>query len=172
MNLIFKSNPILYKKCVSVTNINDEIVNFSIKLYKAMKCNKGLGLAAVQVARLQKIIALDPALFLEKHNKERYSKFKKNGLIMINAKIIEKSENFFSFEEGCLSFKGISFKIKRPAKVKVKYYDIQGRENYIEASSSMLSACLQHEIDHTNGLLFSDRLIKNYKKKKFYRCDH
>jgi peptide deformylase len=70
-----------------------------------------------------------------------------------------RSEEKSKYEEGCLSIPEFYEEVERPAQVKVKYLDLEGKEHEIEASG-LLATCLQHEIDHTNGVLFIDHISK------------
>ena len=78
-------------------------------------------------------------------------------LALINPEIIAKSDELATQEEGCLSIPELYAEVTRPARVKVRYQDLQGVKQEIEAEG-LLSACLQHEIDHLNGVLFVDYL--------------
>ena len=84
---------------------------------------------------------------------------KKNPLFLINPQIISQSNNKSTYEEGCLSLPGHFAEIERPAECKVEYLDYNGKEKVITAKG-LLSTCIQHEIDHLNGLLFIDYLSK------------
>jgi peptide deformylase len=79
--------------------------------------------------------------------------------VFINPEVIWTSEEKSKYEEGCLSIPEFYEEVERPAQVKVKYLDLEGHEHEIEASG-LLATCLQHEIDHTNGVLFIDYISK------------
>ena len=84
---------------------------------------------------------------------------KKKPIFLINPKIIFKSKETSLFEEGCLSLPGYFAEIERPAKCKVEYIDYNGKQTELEAEG-LLSTCIQHEVDHLNGVLFIDYLSK------------
>ena len=84
---------------------------------------------------------------------------KKDPLFLINPKIINKSKETSIYEEGCLSLPGQFAEIERPAKCHLKYLDYEGKEKELKADG-LLATCIQHEIDHLNGVLFVDYLSK------------
>ena len=84
---------------------------------------------------------------------------KKNPLYFINPEIINNSDNNAAYEEGCLSVPGQFAEINRPDKCKIKYLDYNGEEKILEASG-LLATCIQHEMDHLEGILFIDYLSK------------
>ena len=109
----------------------------------------GIGLAANQVNLLNRVLVID----LSRRNEEE----EPNPICMANPEIIYESEEPSVLEEGCLSIPGQYAEIERPAIVRVKYLDYDGNEAELEAEG-LLSHCVQHEIDHLNGVLFIDYL--------------
>ena len=109
----------------------------------------GIGLAAVQVGILKRLIVID----ISKDDK------KKNPLFIINPKIIYKSKKKSTFEEGCLSLPGHFAEIERPAECHLEYLDYNGKQKKLKAEG-LLSTCIQHEVDHLDGILFIDYLSK------------
>ena len=109
----------------------------------------GIGLAAIQIGVPKRVIVLDLA------PKDQ----PKSPMFFINPEIIIKSENNSTYEEGCLSVPGQFAEIDRPDKCIVKYLDYNGKTNEIEANG-MLATCVQHEVDHLEGILFIDYLSK------------
>ena len=91
--------------------------------------------------------------------------------VFVNPEILWKSEEKSLYEEGCLSIPEFYADVARPAKVRVRYLDLDGKENEIDADG-LLATCLQHEIDHLNGVLFIDhisrlkrqRVVKKFEK--------
>ena len=118
-------------------------------MLETMYSAPGIGLAAVQVGVLKRLIVIDIS-------KE---KDKKNPLFLINPEIISRSKKTSIYEEGCLSLPGHFAEIERPAECHVKYIDYTGKEKEIKANG-LLSTCIQHEVDHLNGILFIDYLSK------------
>jgi peptide deformylase len=109
----------------------------------------GIGLAAIQIGVPQRVITMD----LAKKDDP------KEPQVFINAEVIWKSDERSVYEEGCLSIPEYYEEVERSARVKVKYFDADGREHEVEADG-LLATCLQHEIDHTNGALFIDYISK------------
>ena len=118
-------------------------------MLETMYAAPGIGLAAVQVGILKRVIVIDMSK----------DKEKKNPFFFINPEIISKSKNTSTYEEGCLSLPGYFAEIERPAECQVKYIDYYGKKKEIKATG-LLSTCIQHEIDHLNGVLFIDYLSK------------
>jgi peptide deformylase len=118
-------------------------------LFETMYDAPGIGLAAIQIGVAKRVIAMD----LSKKDDEYEPQ------VFINAEITWQSEEKSKYEEGCLSIPDYYEEVERPAKVKVKYLDLDGETSEIEASG-LLATCLQHEIDHINGVLFIDHLSK------------
>src|SRR6202007_2762031 len=109
----------------------------------------GIGLAAIQIGVPKRVITMDLSKKEDDHKPQ----------VFINPEIIWKSEERAKFEEGCLSIPEYYEEVERPAAVKVKYLDLGGKKHEIDAKG-LLATCLQHEIDHTNGVLFIDHLSK------------
>ena len=147
--IVIEPDPILRQKSENLEKVDDELRRLLDDMLETMYSAPGIGLAAVQVGILKRLIVIDIS-------KE---KEKKNPLFLINPKIISKSKSTSTYEEGCLSLPGHFAEIERPAECHVKYVDYTGEEKEIKASG-LLSTCIQHEIDHLNGVLFIDYLSK------------
>jgi peptide deformylase len=156
--LILEPDPLLHQVSDPVININDEVKELARNLIATMQYHDGLGLAAVQVGVLKNIIALN--IINEVLEGDKFLNLDEGPMILINPEIIEHSKDKKTYVESCLSFGKIYHKIERPSGIKVKYLDLDGKENFLEISDNIISACLQHEIDHTNGKVFLDRLSK------------
>jgi peptide deformylase len=124
----------------------DAVRDLIPRMFAAMHAAPGIGLAAPQVNRNLRLVVID-LMPNDKH--EPYS--------LINPEIIATSTELATREEGCLSLPGQYADITRPARVKVRYLDATGAKREIEADG-LMAACLQHEIDHLNGVLFVDHL--------------
>jgi peptide deformylase len=118
-------------------------------LFETMYDAPGIGLAAIQVGVAKRVVTMDLSKKDEEHR----------PMVLINPAVTWKSAETSKNEEGCLSIPEYYEEVERPAQVRVKYLDLEGREHEIEASK-LLAICLQHEIDHTNGVLFIDHLSK------------
>lgn len=124
----------------------DEVRRLVPSMFATMYNAPGIGLAANQIGSLLRMIVVDVA-----------PKEKPEPMALINPEIIAKSDETATQEEGCLSIPDQYAEVTRPARVKVRYQDPEGMKKEIEAEG-LLSACLQHEIDHLNGVLFVDYL--------------
>src|ERR1700751_946466 len=130
-------------------------------MFETMYDAPGIGLAAIQIGIAKRVITMD----LSKKDEAQQPQ------VFINPEIAWASDETSKYEEGCLSIPEFYEEVERPAKVKVKYLDVDGKEHEIEATG-LLATCLQHEIDHTNGVLFidyisklkRDRIVKKFSK--------
>ncbi|HTS39978.1 MAG TPA: peptide deformylase [Xanthobacteraceae bacterium] len=118
-------------------------------MFATMYAAPGIGLAAIQVGEPKRIITLDLA------KKDQA----KEPRVIINPEVLWSSDEKAKYEEGCLSIPEYYEEVERPAAVKVKYLDIDGKAKEIEANG-LLATVLQHEIDHLNGVLFIDHISK------------
>ncbi len=112
----------------------------------------GIGLAATQIAVDQRVIVLDVA-------KRKDEQASSSPMCFANPEILWSSEEVSTYEEGCLSIPEYYEEVERPARVRVGYLDREGRRQEIEADG-ILATCLQHEIDHLNGVLFIDHISR------------
>ena len=142
-------DPLLRKKSLSVEKVDKEIRNLMDDMISTMYDAPGIGLAAVQIGVPKRVVVMD----LSK-NPDR-----KKPMYFINPEIIWKSNVNSSYEEGCLSIPNQFAKVERPDKCHIKYLDYEGNEKKLEAEG-LLSTCIQHEIDHLNGVLFIGYLSK------------
>ncbi len=118
-------------------------------LFETMYAAPGIGLAAIQIGVAKRVITMDLSKKEEDHRPQ----------VFINAEVTWKSAEKSKYEEGCLSIPDFYEEVERPAQVKVRYLDLDGQEHEIEASG-LFATCLQHEIDHINGVLFIDHISK------------
>ncbi len=118
-------------------------------MFETMYDAPGIGLAAIQVGTAKRVVTMDLA------KKEE----PKNPQVLINPELTWSSVEKATYEEGCLSIPEVYSDVERPAQVKVKYLDLKGELHEVEANG-LLATCLQHEIDHLNGILFIDYLSK------------
>ncbi|MBS7538512.1 peptide deformylase [Ancylobacter lacus] len=109
----------------------------------------GIGLAAIQVGVPERVVTIDVAREGEE----------KQPLVLINPEIVAASEELSVYQEGCLSIPEYYEEVERPARVTVRFLDLDGETREIEASG-LLATCVQHEIDHLNGVLFIDHISK------------
>ena len=132
---------------------------FMNDLLATMYANKGLGLAAVQVGVLKRILVMDIAQGSIRYDGTHNPDAQPDPLFIINPEIVEESASIFTFEEGCLSFPAQFAEVKRPEKVKIKFLDYNGNEKFM-TFEKLASVCIQHEIDHLNGIVFVEHISK------------
>jgi peptide deformylase len=147
--IVIEPDPILRKKSESLEKVDDEIRELLDDMLETMYAAPGIGLAAVQVCILKRIIVIDISK----------DKEKKDPLFLINPEIISRSKKTSVYEEGCLSLPGHFAEIERPAECQIKFVDYNGKEKELIANG-LLATCIQHEVDHLNGVLFIDYLSK------------
>ena len=147
--ILTEPNKILREKSLFVEKIDEDLQRLMDDMLETMYAAPGIGLAAIQVGIPKRVIVLDIA----QKNGPR------NPMFLINPEIIERSKNNLTYEEGCLSVPGQFAEIDRPDKCHIKYLDYHGQPKEIKAEG-MLATCIQHEIDHLEGILFIDYLSK------------
>ena len=148
-NIIIEPDPILRKKSETLEHVDDDTRKLLDDMLSTMYAAPGIGLAAVQIGILKRIIVID----VSKKDEQ------KKPFFLINPEITFKSKSTSLYEEGCLSLPGYFAEIERPAHCTVKFIDYNGKQKELKASG-LLSTCIQHEIDHLNGVLFIDYLSK------------
>ena len=142
-------DPLLRKVSEPVSSVNTEIKNLMDDMLETMYAAPGIGLAAVQIGVLKRIIVID----LSKDGE------KKNPLFIVNPEITFKSNELISYEEGCLSIPNQFAEVKRPSSCKLNFMEYDGKKKEIKANG-LLATCIQHEVDHLNGVLFIDHISK------------
>ena len=147
--IVLEPDPILRKESKPVEKVDDELRRLLDDMLETMYAAPGIGLAAVQVGILKRLIVIDISK----------DKDKKEPLFLINPKIISKSKQTSTYEEGCLSLPGHFAEIERPAECEINFIDYNGKKKEIKADG-LLSTCIQHEVDHLDGVLFIDYLSK------------
>ncbi len=147
--IITVPDPVLKQVAQPVAKIDDTVRAQMDKMLQTMYDAPGIGLAANQVGLLNRVLVMDLSRRTEAEPMQ--------PVFMANPEIIWESEEMSVMEEGCLSIPEQYADIERPATVRVKYLDYHGNPAELEASQ-LLSHCVQHEIDHLNGVLFIDYL--------------
>jgi peptide deformylase len=140
-------DPLLKKVSKPVDKVTPDILKLMDDMLETMYAAPGIGLAAVQIGVPMRLVVVDTAR----------DEAPKNPLYFINPEIIWASEELNEHEEGCLSIPEVFDKVKRPAEVRIRYLDRAGADQEMHCSG-LLATCIQHEIDHLNGVLFIDRL--------------
>jgi peptide deformylase len=118
-------------------------------MFETMYKAPGIGLAAIQIGVAKRVVTMDLSKKESDHEPH----------VFINPEVVWTSDEQTTREEGCLSIPDYYEEVKRPSKVKVKYLDLDAKPREIEASG-LLATCLQHEIDHINGVLFIDHISR------------
>ena len=147
--ILTEPNKILREKSLYVDKVDEDLQKIMNDMLETMYAAPGIGLAAIQIGIPKRVIVLDIS---QKDGP-------KNPMFFVNPEIIEKSKNNSTYEEGCLSVPGQFAEIDRPDRCYIKYLDYHGEKKEIKAEG-MLSTCVQHEMDHLEGILFIDYLSK------------
>ena len=147
--LIILPDPRLRQTCEPVAAITDEIRDIARDMLDTMYDAPGVGLAAIQIGVAKRVITID----VSKGEDER------RPLVLVNPEIVWASEERRVYEEGCLSIPEYYAEVERPDRVRFRYRTLDG-EAVEQDADGLLATCVQHEIDHLNGVLFIDRLSK------------
>lgn len=145
--ILIVPDPRLKKECAPVEKVDDEIKTLLDDMLETMYAAPGIGLAAPQIGVMKRVVVMDVS-----DDKE-----KPEPLKLINPEIIWESEDTSVYQEGCLSIPEQYADVERPAEVGMRYMDENGETHEIEADG-LLATCIQHEIDHLDGILFTDYL--------------
>ena len=145
---ILLPDPILRRRSEPVERVDDALRRLAEDMLETMYEAPGIGLAAVQVGVPRRLITLDVA-----------GEGEREPLVMINPEIVKASDERSVYEEGCLSIPDYFADVERPASVRVRWTDLDGREREREGDG-LFAVCVQHEIDHLEGALFIDRLSR------------
>ncbi|HEX5932714.1 MAG TPA: peptide deformylase [Pseudorhizobium sp.] len=157
--LIILPDPLLRQVSKAVEQVDSEITRLADDMLETMYDAPGIGLAAIQIGVPRRMLVID----VSREDEEN------KPMVFINPEIVASSDERSVYEEGCLSIPDYYAEVERPATVTVNYVDRDGKQQAIEADG-LLATCLQHEIDHLNGVLFIDhisRLKREMVVKKF-----
>ncbi|MBS1180253.1 MAG: def [Proteobacteria bacterium] len=160
--LVILPAPQLRLTSAPVASVDDGVRKLAEDMLDTMYAAPGIGLAAVQVGEMNRLITIDVS-----HDENA-----KEPRVFVNPQILWKSEDLSIYEEGCLSIPDFYEEVERPARVRVRYTNLAGEPEEIEADG-LLATCLQHEIDHLDGVLFIDhisRLKRDRVTKKFAKA--
>ena len=149
-----------------ISKVDDSIRKLAREMLQSMYASKGIGLAAPQIGINKELLVIDV----------NFEDSAAEPLILINPEISDYGTTLNSYEEGCLSIPGVYLNVVRPSTIKLKFRDEMGRPRKMKADG-LLARCIQHEMDHLNGVLFVDRvtsqedLNKELKKEGFHEKD-
>ena len=147
--LIILPDPILRQVSKPIETVDSEVQKLADDMLETMYEAPGIGLAAIQIGVARRMLVLD----VSKEGED------KKPLVFINPDVVSASDTRSVYEEGCLSIPDYYAEVERPATITVKHLDRDGKEQLTEADG-LLATCLQHEIDHLNGVLFIDHISK------------
>lgn len=161
--LVIAPDPRLEVCSAEVPEVTDGIRKLMDDMLETMYNEEGIGLAAVQVGVHKRILVMDLS--------DRAGRYKNNveqeaagadssqPIYMVNPEVMDESEEENIYDEGCLSFPDQRAMVTRPKRVKVKYLDYNGKPQIMECDG-LLATCVQHEMDHLNGVVFIDHISK------------
>jgi len=136
-----------------IEKVTPEIRKLADDMFETMYAAPGIGLAAIQVAQPVRLITMDLA------KKDENGEVTPKPRVFINPEILSSSEETSVYEEGCLSIPEYYEEVERPARVRVRFSDLDGKVHE-EDAEGLYATCIQHEIDHLNGVLFIDHISK------------
>ena len=147
--ILTEPNKLLRQISQLVEKVGESEKELMNDMLETMYAANGIGLAAIQIGVPKRIIVMD----LSKEEN------KKSPMYFVNPLIIKKNDEKITYEEGCLSVPNQFAEIDRPSKCEVEYLDFNGNKQNLQAEG-LLATCIQHEIDHLEGILFIDYLSK------------
>jgi len=155
-------DPVLRQQSKPIEKVDAEVLRLADDMLETMYDAPGIGLAAIQIGVPRRLLVIDVAREGEE----------KTPIVFINPEILKVSDDISTYEEGCLSIPDYYAEVERPASLTVQYVGRDGKQQTVEADG-LLATCLQHEIDHLNGVLFIDhisRLKRDMVIKKFTKA--
>ena len=161
--IITLPDPLLRKKSAPVETIGDEVRGLANSMLETMYAAPGIGLAAVQIGVLRRVLVFDTA---------KGEDVPKQPFVLINPEILSFSDTPRVHDEGCLSIPQMYAEVERPALVRVRYVDLEGKQQE-QDFADLQATVVQHEIDHLEGILFIDhlsRLRRNLLLRKYHKA--
>lgn len=162
-------DPILKQVSVPVDNFDDQLKTLVADMFETMYDAPGIGLAAVQVGVPIRLLVIDlqpddpdaepEVCTAHGGHHHTHQPTLKEPRVFINPEILEESEDYTVYNEGCLSVPEIYAEVERPARIRARWQDLDGKVHE-EEIEGMLATCLQHEIDHLEGVVFIDHLSR------------
>jgi peptide deformylase len=154
LHIIEAPDPLLKTVSDPVVHFDEALRALSADMLETMYDAPGIGLAAIQVGAPLRLLVID----LQEKD-EQSDETIRNPMIFINPEILEESEELSVYNEGCLSVPEQYADVARPAEIKAKWQDLDGKDHE-EVLDGLMATCLQHEMDHLDGILFVDHLSK------------
>jgi peptide deformylase len=163
--IVAYGDPVLKKKAVVISSDYKDLKTLVANMYETMYGAYGVGLAAPQIGLSIRLFLVDTAPFSEDESlsaseAKALKNFKKT---FINPEIIEETGEEWNFNEGCLSIPNIREEVSRKPKIKIRYQD-ENFKSYVEVYDGLIARVIQHEYDHIQGILFTDK-VSNFKKR-------
>lgn len=153
LDIVEAPDPRLKQVSKPVAGVDDALRALMDDMLETMYDAPGIGLAAIQVGVAKRVLVID----LQEEEGVKAPRF------FVNPEVVETSEELATYQEGCLSVPEHFADVERPARVTVRYLDYDGNEQ-VEAMDGLLATCIQHEMDHLNGVLFIDYLSQLKRK--------
>jgi len=147
LNIYKLGDDVLRQNSKRITKVDESIRTLAREMLQSMYAAKGIGLAAPQIGINKELLVIDV----------NFEDSAAEPLILINPEITDFGTTLNSYEEGCLSIPGVYLNVVRPSTIKFKFRDEMGRPRNMKADG-LLAMCIQHEMDHLNGILFVDRV--------------
>lgn len=149
--IVYAPAKVLKTRATEVEKVDAEVAKLMDDMLDTMYSANGIGLAANQIGSLKRVIVMDVA--------DKESGESSTPLQMANPEVFWTSDEISSYQEGCLSLPEQYGDVERPAQVKVRYLDKENKQQEL-AADGLLATCIQHEIDHLDGVLFVDHMSK------------
>lgn len=161
-DIVLTPDPRLSQTCRPISEVDDVVRELALRMLRDMYDAEGCGLAAPQIGELVRLVVIDVD-YVDK-DAER------NPYVLINPRIVAADGPLRSFSEGCLSFPGISVPVERPSHVVVQALDLDENLIQYEAENNLLAVCLQHEIDHLDGITMLDHVSPTQRLEALRAC--
>ena len=150
----------LKRKSSRVTQFDDELARLVEDMFETMREANGVGVSAVQVGVLRRVVAMEiPGEYEEQEDGTLVETAPPRPYVLVNPEIIKMSDERSPMFEGCLSLPGRFADVPRAPSLVVKFRDLAGKEHRLRADEELLSQCIQHEVDHLDGVLFTTRIV-------------
>lgn len=147
--LIILPDPLLREVSKPLERVDEDVRKLADDMLETMYDAPGIGLAAIQIGLPLRMLVID----LSKEGEE------KDPVVVINPKVLKSSDERSVYEEGCLSIPDYYAEVERPAEITLSYLDRDGKEQEMQADG-LMATCMQHEIDHLDGVLFIDHISR------------
>jgi peptide deformylase len=155
-----------------VPAVDEDVRRLMNDMLETMYAAPGIGLAAVQIGELKRVIVMDLGdreIDADPADVPEDDEARRNPRFLVNPEILWRSEELFAYEEGCLSIPEVFDTVERPARVRIRYLDYQGK-TIEEEAEGLYAVCIQHEMDHLEGVLFIDYMSRLKRERAVTKC--